>query len=448
MKKIILLFALSLTSLISFSQHINGMVLDKETNKPLEGVHVYINTTDIGTLTNDKGTFYLKLPPNIRKKDVICFSYVGYKTLEIPYSKIKNKHQIYLNRNIINITEIKLSQKRKLNTKLPYTKLASMKIGLHSFGSILNDNKIYVVGGDASFEINGFQQTMAESSNMSFKELLKKASSNYSNHTYKANLLTYDIDLNKWEIDKLKFRKRAYHNLNYYNNKIYVLGGKWVSANGRFEYLDDKIEVFDKNSRNVEIDDTNPHQAVNFASFTYDNFMIVMGGSVKIKRNGTKKYSNKVHMYNMQTGLWYELENMTKAKEVNGILLGDKIYLIGGFNNNPLSDIESFDLISGKWEKIGDIFNSISKPGITQNNNILYFFDNGKMYTYDTKTKKLDEYSIDLFLNASKLFCADNKLYILGGYEKEEFSSLASKRLYSIDLNEFEKTKVNKSKIL
>ncbi len=196
MKKIILLFALSLTSLISFSQHINGMVLDKETNKPLEGVHVYINTTDIGTLTNDKGTFYLKLPPNIRKKDVICFSYVGYKTLEIPYSKIKNKHQIYLNRNIINITEIKLSQKRKLNTKLPYTKLASMKIGLHSFGSILNDNKIYVVGGDASFEINGFQQTMTESSNMSFKELLKKASSNYSNHTYKANLLTYDIDLN------------------------------------------------------------------------------------------------------------------------------------------------------------------------------------------------------------------------------------------------------------
>ena len=73
--------------------------------------------------------------------------------------------------------------------------------------------------------------------------------------------MVYDIKTNLWKTSKIKFRKRAYHNLNIYNNTIYVLGGKRVSVNGKFEYLDDKIEVFDTKKATVTIDNTNPHQA-------------------------------------------------------------------------------------------------------------------------------------------------------------------------------------------
>ena len=50
---------------------------------------------------------------------------------------------------------------------------------------------------------------------------------------------------NSWKRKELKFKKRAYHNINYFNNKIYVLGGKGLSANKKKEYLNNTIEIYD-----------------------------------------------------------------------------------------------------------------------------------------------------------------------------------------------------------
>ena len=62
MKKIISSTILLLVFNFSFSQYIEGKVLDVETNKPIEGVHVYMNEIGKGTMTNDKGNYYLKFP--------------------------------------------------------------------------------------------------------------------------------------------------------------------------------------------------------------------------------------------------------------------------------------------------------------------------------------------------------------------------------------------------
>ena len=48
---------------------------------------------------------------------------------------------------------------------------------------------------------------------------------------------------------------------------------------------------------------------------------------------------------------WYELANMPIAKELNGVLINDKIYVFGGNNGKALSNIETYHLISGKWKK-------------------------------------------------------------------------------------------------
>lgn len=149
----------------------------------------------------------------------------------------------------------------------------------------------------------------------------------------------------------LKFRERAYNTINYYKNKIYVIGSTRLSTNRKFEYLDVKIEVFDLKTKSIIIDDTNPHQVTNFASFIYDSNIIVMGGSVKLKNNGGKLFTNKSHIYNLESGYWYRLNDMPEAKEVKGVLIKNIIYLIGGFNNKTLNEIESFNLTTGKWEK-------------------------------------------------------------------------------------------------
>lgn len=451
MKKIILFLIFSLSTFLSFSQYIEGKVVDANTNKPIEGVNVYMEGIHRGTVTNEKGNYYLKFPYVIVKNDVIRFSHIAYKELEVPYVPKKKNYSVNLLIDLKKLEEVKISERRNLKQRISYKKLSSMKNGVHSFGSILIDDKIYVIGGDASVAEDIFMKTLEYYSDLEdFAEFLDRAgrAGSSSMHKYNNDFQRYDIKNNSWIKLKSKFKKRAYHNLNFYNHKIYVVGGKNISANGKFEYLDEKIEVFDIEMDTVIIDNTNPHQAVNFASFTYKGNTIVMGGSIKKKNNGFKEYSNKVHLYDIKMGYWYQLGNMPIAKEVKGILIEDKIYLLGGFNKKPLSSIESFDLRTQKWKKEGNLFYGIGKPAITHKDNLIYLFNDGKISTYNVLTKELNEYLIDLPLEASELYYYDNTLYLLGGFRKNSYSLFPSRDLFSIDITEFNKTKVINSKTL
>ena len=76
MKQILLITCFLLTSFSSFSQYIEGKVLDAETNKPIEGVHVIVKGINRGALTNAKGNFYIKFPYKIIESDIIKFSHL------------------------------------------------------------------------------------------------------------------------------------------------------------------------------------------------------------------------------------------------------------------------------------------------------------------------------------------------------------------------------------
>ena len=447
MKKILLI--LFLTPLFSFAQNIKGVVVDQKNNLPIEDVNITIKRFNASILTDEKGKFKLSISTEFHVTDSINFSHIGYTEKTINLSELqKNEFIIYLDEKIESLESITISEKKPLKSKITFTKLAPSKYALSSFGSILKDNKIYVIGGDASSKTDAWKKVQYEKVDPTMDDYLRELSFQFSGQSYKGNLLTYDIKTDLWEISKMKFRKRAYHNLNEHNDKIYVLGGKRVSANGVFEYLDDKIEVFDIKSQTVTTDNTNPHQAIEFASFTHNGAIISMGGSLKMKENGSKEYTNKVHSYDINSGYWYELADMPTAKETNGVLIQDKIYLIGGYNTKPLSTIESFDILTEKWKTEGELFYGINNPAIAQNEGIVYFFENEKIFTYNTNTKQLKEFLISLPMKASKLYFSDNKLYLLGGYIENYYSKYPSSNLFSIDINEFENTKPNRSKFL
>lgn len=68
------------------------------------------------------------------------------------------------------------------------------------------------------------------------------------------------------------------------------------------EYLDEKIEIYDLEQNRVVTDNVNPHPAINFASFVYQNNLVVMGGSVKKVSDDHRVYTKKAHMLNLDTG--------------------------------------------------------------------------------------------------------------------------------------------------
>ncbi len=444
MKKIYLIVILSFISLVATSQNFTGTVYGKNKSTTIEEVHVFTKNSKGGTLTNKNGKFSLKINKNT---DTIFFSHIGYKTYAFSYTRKRN-NIIVLEEKLEKLDEITIQNRKKLQNRIRYTKLASMKQGVYDFDGYTADNKIYIFGGNTTSQVDALGQAVFDYPTLSFKEQLYKAKGYFSSEHFSGLVQIYDIKYNRWFIDDIEIKKRANHTVHPYNDNIYIIGGKRLSMNKRFEYLENEIEIYNPIKKTIIKDKTNPHQAVNFSSFVYKNNLIVIGGSYKLKKSGDKKYLNTVHMYDFKTGLWYDLAKMPVAQETKGALIDDKIYLIGGYNENPLVSIDSYDLINGKWKKEGNLFNGIVKPAINSKEAIIYFYEDRNFYTYDTNSKELKEYLIDLSLKGSKMYLIDNKLYLIGGFIEEEFSINPSSSVYSIDLEEFNKTRVFKSKIL
>ncbi|WP_298517635.1 carboxypeptidase-like regulatory domain-containing protein [uncultured Kordia sp.] len=408
--KIKITLLISFFSFHIFAQNIQGTVVDSNTQKALNAVHITSDDASV-VITDEKGAFQLK-----NHTKYIIASHVGYITQKVEISKTDNqKLTIYLNPDTRKLTEVFISAEKKLKPYIQFTKLASLPKGVYAFAAGISDDKIYVIGGENSRKVDLFKTAARTSSDKYIEPTFNNFISEMSvvpgsMENYSGNLTVYDIKNDVWETSELKFRDRSSHNLHVYNNDIYVMGGKRIS--GKNIYLDDVIEIYNTQFNTVKKDNVNPHQAVNFASFLYGDYIILMGGVTKITKKGNKQYHKDIHFYNIKSGLWYKLGEMPNPKETKGVLVNDVIYLIGGFNKKALKVIESFNLKTGAWKKEGELFKGIERPALASNGNIIYIYDKRTIATYNTSTKELNEYTINLQLTASELFFHE-ALYIL-----------------------------------
>ncbi|HOZ15483.1 MAG TPA: kelch repeat-containing protein [Tenuifilaceae bacterium] len=419
------------------SQSIRGQVLNSQ-NNPLIGASIIVNRIGIGTTTNEKGEYNLNYNIKISESDSITFSFIGYISQKLTISELKKKNFIVgLTESVQPIKEVSITiEKKHLKLQIAYKKLESLKYGLYSFGAILIDDKIWVVGGDKSYQ-----------SGRGLRPMFSTKPS-FSYESYSDKLCIYDIQTNKWIESNQKFSKRAYHNIQYYNGKVYIIGGKKLSTNRIKEYLADEVEVYSIKDSNILTDNTNPHQAVNFASFVYKDNLIVMGGSTKLTRFEEKICTNKAHLLNLKTGLWYELNDIPIAMETKGILVNNTIFLVGGFNTKPLDKIVTYNITTGEWRVLGQLFYEVERPALALKGSTIYIFEDGRIQTYDINSKQLKLYSIDLPLKSSELFYRNDKLYLLGGFVEDTSFKEPTSNLYSIDINEFNTTATFGSKTL
>lgn len=220
-------FILALSTFSSFGQNISGKVLDNKNNLPIKNVNVYLTKTKEGTTTNKKGEFNLKFKPLAKPTDTITFSIIGYASKSFALMELKiNSNTIHLSEKIEELKEVLLNSDKKLNSKIQFNKLSPLKRGIHSFGSSLIENKIYVIGGDASYIEDTAKKALLEmgsASESTFEDLLKRLRFNPTWINYKGDLHMYDIKIDTWTTSDLKFRKRAYNTINYYNTRLAVI---------------------------------------------------------------------------------------------------------------------------------------------------------------------------------------------------------------------------------
>ncbi len=448
MKKLILLTIL-LVSFTVTAQRVKGTILDLETNQPIYDVHIQIGKDII--VTNKKGKFSFKAPKNWDK--TLFLSHVSYQEKEFPFEK-EERLTIYLAKRQINLQEVFVVGSKGDN-KLKFTELPDMPRKLHSFASVTKGDKLYVFGGDRSFEVDVFRKAFQETSEAGLSDFggggispmtffFRRANNFRSYFDHSEDIYSYDFNSKRWEKEDIELRKRSNHSATVVGNKAYILGGKRLSKNRRNIYLDEKVEVFDLESKSLQVDDVNPHRAVGLETFAYKDRIIALGGSIKKKRRGKEIFTQKVHMHNPKTGLWYELAEIPTRGDVSTCLVGDRLYFFNSEKNKESSTITSIDLVTGKFRKEGQLLYKFEKPAVTKKDKTIFLFENRKLLTYNTETKELKSYLIDLGLQGSKSYFYNDSLYILGGFTNVDFEVRPSRKLYKIDMSAFKKTRARK----
>ncbi len=442
MKKTILFLVCIGISTITFAQNYTVEVRDGATDQPIANAHITQGKEVY--LTNDKGLVTLVK----RSPKKVAVSHVKYHSKFIELSDSK-KVIVYLTETASLLDEVTITSKRNLKKYIQFKSLPKIPKPIHSFGAILKGDKLYTFGGDASIirESNkkGLSE-MAESGDSPLAFLTRNKPSNF--YRYRKHIFTYDFIQGSWETKEIKTKPRAYHKAIAYKDDVYILGGKSLSTSNKRELLASQIEILNTANDSIIIDEMNPHQGVNAEALVFEDKLLVIGGSLKLKEQGGKEYTDKIHFYDFKTGYWYLLTTMSKGKEARGVIVDNTLYLFGGNSNKMLTEIESFDLDTAKWKNEGNLFTAMEKPAITTHNKTIYLFEKDRLVTYHTKTKELKEYRIELPFYFAEMFYRDDKLYIVGGSDKKDFENTPQRNFVEISLDEFDTTRVKNEKVL
>lgn len=139
--------------LFSIAQSINGTIVSQQTNLPLENTNIFALSSKTGTITDENGMFSLKLLSKFKGEEILEFSHIGYLTAQFSLSYLaKQNYKVFLEEEVQNLSGVVITANHKLNLKLPYHNLTPIKHAVFSFGSFIKDGKIYIIGGDASYE--------------------------------------------------------------------------------------------------------------------------------------------------------------------------------------------------------------------------------------------------------------------------------------------------------
>ena len=83
---------------------LKGFLWDKNSQEPLMYANIYVLNNNAGVITNEQGHYALDIS-SFSVADTIRFQYMGYQTKDIAISDLINSADVYLEENIINISE-------------------------------------------------------------------------------------------------------------------------------------------------------------------------------------------------------------------------------------------------------------------------------------------------------------------------------------------------------
>ena len=412
MKSHVLCLLLFLCCIASVRSQVRGCVVDGKDLSPLSGANIYLQCDSTGiAITDNSGYFKLDDWEQWITNDTLVFSYVGYIPMKYTLKELEASGYIVrlysYSRSLQEVVVVGESGR----TFGEYDFLSNLPQGLYSSAVLAQDGKIYVVSGDESYAV------------------YTKGIGVIRNDNLVKNMFIYDIARDVWKKCRHPFKARIGHAVHCYKNKLFILGGKYFSTNRRLEFTSPQLEVYDIEKDTVYVDKRIPHQAVNPITFIYNDCLYVMGGTVK-----KRKYSDRVHMLDLKTGVWYDT-GIKIPKEwmdnLKGVLAGHTVYFVGGNSTNSKWTIRSFNLLSGEWKTLCDLKEGVYAPKVALNGNLIYIYDENVLQIYNIETNAVNACYFAYGIKEPGVCYVDGKLYIIGAYRE----GLPSREVVSVDVD-------------
>ncbi|WP_037349004.1 carboxypeptidase-like regulatory domain-containing protein [Sediminibacter sp. Hel_I_10] len=425
---------------VSNGQNLVGYVFDAATNEPLEDVNIYLKSKALGVATDVDGKYEFNASKIISKSDTLRFSIIGYVTKSLSLSQLKaSDYKVELLRKTEDLDDVYISGEKQLRRSLKFEKLAPLKKGVHGFGSILYNDKIYVVAGNAQKVDDNLKRAFVEGvmdPQASLAQLIRAMRFNFFYYQFDGSLQIYDLKKDAWDIQKDKFEKRAYHNVSIVGNQLYVLGGIKMSLNKKKDLLEESIEIYDISTGEVTSRASSSHHAINFESLGFSDYIVTAGGSISQSDSGEKSYTDAMHIYDTKTDKWFKFGSLSQPGEIKGVLVNDKI-LVLRVSQKEKSAIQSYDLETSTWTTLVDIPMNLENASLAYLNNIIYIYQKELFLTYDVTTQSLKHYKIKVSVVDADLLADQEALYIVGGCFEDDYSVTPSTQLYKIDVLNF-----------
>lgn len=98
-------FVLTITTALTQPKTITGTVFDAETGEPLPFATIGFKNSAIGTVSNGKGSFELKIPDQLASGELVI-SYLGYASVTVPVMEVTGHREIRLKPTVVQLSEL------------------------------------------------------------------------------------------------------------------------------------------------------------------------------------------------------------------------------------------------------------------------------------------------------------------------------------------------------
>ncbi|MFK7953141.1 MAG: kelch repeat-containing protein [Ekhidna sp.] len=259
-------------------------------------------------------------------------------------------------------------------------------------------------------------------------------------------IFKYNTQTGKWlnlkrsyEIDPMVYGSATYLGETY--DGVIVHGG--ISNYRNYVAILPDIILYNLSSFRMTSLGVNPNPANHQSSSFWKDKLYLFGGSTSLKQTKTSRtveYSQSLFEFDLKTGLINQLPDLPEAKQVDGVIIDDYLYIIGGFNGTPSTRVDRYDLINKSWQKLVDLKEPLSAYAITKSDQYIFYIGDysklNQLLVFDTKNLRHHVFKMNFNARFAGAGIVDGNLHVFGGLDPNQINKKVTNQHWYIPVDD------------